>query len=725
MSISTKYILWQKLQNNELPLWTNKINGGFPLLGEGQIGTLFLPNLIIYRLFNFTTAYNLSLVFSVVLISIGMYLWLRLLHFQIITSFYGGILLAFSGIVMTHLTHITLLQGLSVLPWVMLATHLLIINRSIVNICIFTLFVSQQIFAGFPQAVFISLIFAFSYYIWMNKIFKINKRNLFILSYFLIGLLLATLLSAAQLFSAWEFLQNSTDPKGFSLQIASYFSYPFKHLITFLDPFLLGNPKFGTYPSFMNFNGSIFWENTGYIGLIPLLLIIYLLVNFIKNKMLIKNFKVKSITEVKHNISKSFSNKFSIRFGTTTTSEINIIKFLLAILAASFLFMTGSNSPLYIIYDIWPFNLFRVPSRFIWIFTVVLLIMAVYGFELLLRRIQKPLSKYLLAFIIVGISLCQLINTWNNYNIYSPASLWLSRPPILDKLENTQRIKTFGTELLHNQTFLKKGWNKIKPYLFLKNSLYPNSNVLWNISQIDGSVGRFLRRPQVIDELIKSQIMLTDKDATISAVFKKLLSLNNVDTLILPVKITNNKEFYETTNVSEEDKSLYVYGNKQAVPRSYLTSKTVITDTFEQGISLIAGNGFKAGENVLLEEQLNISSLSPSHQGKVEVISDNDMSVKLKVQDNLSTAILILADNYYPGWQATINGKPTKIYPANIRQRAVVVPAGDQIVEFMYRPQSFYYGASVSGITLLSIISILVISLLRKPSRFFKSRFIA
>ena len=60
----------------------------------------------------------------------------------------------------------------------------------------------------------------------------------------------------------------------------------------------------------------------------------------------------------------------------------------------------------------------------------------------------------------------------------------------------------------------------------------------------------------------------------------------------------------------------------------------------------------------------------------------------------------MLSENYFPGWQATLDGRPVKILKANFTYRAVFVPPGIHAVDFEYRPDSFRAGvvASISCI---------------------------
>gem|GEM_PF-3591745 len=67
--------------------------------------------------------------------------------------------------------------------------------------------------------------------------------------------------------------------------------------------------------------------------------------------------------------------------------------------------------------------------------------------------------------------------------------------------------------------------------------------------------------------------------------------------------------------------------------------------------------------------------------------------------------LLVLNDIFYPGWQAFIDGKETKILPANYLFRSVLVPAGNHLVTFKYRPLSLLIGVGMAflGVIILSI----------------------
>jgi len=75
---------------------------------------------------------------------------------------------------------------------------------------------------------------------------------------------------------------------------------------------------------------------------------------------------------------------------------------------------------------------------------------------------------------------------------------------------------------------------------------------------------------------------------------------------------------------------------------------------------------------------------------------------------------LVLADSYYPGWKAYVNGREEKILRANLFFRAVPLSAGHHTVEFRYEPRSFAVGLAISLTTLVSLVLISVFLYMRK-----------
>jgi uncharacterized membrane protein YfhO len=70
--------------------------------------------------------------------------------------------------------------------------------------------------------------------------------------------------------------------------------------------------------------------------------------------------------------------------------------------------------------------------------------------------------------------------------------------------------------------------------------------------------------------------------------------------------------------------------------------------------------------------------------------------------------MLVLDDQYHPGWQARVDGKPVPVQRVNQFMRGVLLPAGEHQVEFIFAPLSVKLGLglSLSGVFLVAALII-------------------
>ena len=274
LNLPFKAILSSSLKNHTFPVWTSLLSSGFPLLAEGQIGTFYIPNLLLFRYLPLVTAYNLNLALSYFIAATGMYLLCRKFKLSKITSLFTSLVFVFSGFFSAHLNHFNLIQAASLLPLIFWSYLLLWQKNNFSYAVLFAILFSQQIFTGHFYIVFITTcgLLIFLLCIFFNdirrdriKFIKDRAGNI------LLSIILTFGFSAIQLLPTMELWQYSERSGGLDFETVTSYPYPFKHLLTFISPYFFGSPSDGSYPVYSS-DWGIFWENTGYIGIIPLIL---------------------------------------------------------------------------------------------------------------------------------------------------------------------------------------------------------------------------------------------------------------------------------------------------------------------------------------------------------------------------------------------------------------------------------------------------------------------
>ena len=99
---------------------------------------------------------------------------------------------------------------------------------------------------------------------------------------------------------------------------------------------------------------------------------------------------------------------------------------------------------------------------------------------------------------------------------------------------------------------------------------------------------------------------------------------------------------------------------------------------------------------------------SGSDTGTVRIVSDAPERVVLESTAS-APRLLVLADAYYPGWRASVDGAAATILKVDGVFRGVVVPAGMHQVRFWYVPLSFWLGCGVSVLALVGNVVLLVV----------------
>ncbi len=142
-----------------------------------------------------------------------------------------------------------------------------------------------------------------------------------------------------------------------------------------------------------------------------------------------------------------------------------------------------------------------------------------------------------------------------------------------------------------------------------------------------------------------------------------------------------------------------VWRNENALPRAFIAhSAQVLNDA--AAFARMRGDGFRPGDEVLLSDGRPLTDDRAEFQDRVQITRYENERVEIAVSTDRE-GYLLLADSWYPGWAATVDGIVTEIYRADVLFRAVPMAVGTHTVVFEYRPQSLIVGAMVSAVSLV------------------------
>lgn len=136
-----------------------------------------------------------------------------------------------------------------------------------------------------------------------------------------------------------------------------------------------------------------------------------------------------------------------------------------------------------------------------------------------------------------------------------------------------------------------------------------------------------------------------------------------------------------------------VFSNPGARPRVWSVHKAIPVRNSSEARSLLKDPAFDLSEATYLESRGAVPALENCSASSDRVRLLERTGSYVRIQSTLGCkGIVVLSDNFYPGWRAYIDGRSVPILPAYRSVRGVVVNAGEHIIEMRYVPWSLYLG---------------------------------
>lgn len=157
-----------------------------------------------------------------------------------------------------------------------------------------------------------------------------------------------------------------------------------------------------------------------------------------------------------------------------------------------------------------------------------------------------------------------------------------------------------------------------------------------------------------------------------------------------------------------------IYEYRSPLPRIAVYGHIVRASSADSALATIIDPAFNPRSEAIVEssapelDALAAAPPSPVTAGRLEVYRTRYVRASVAAR---AKALVVLNDTAFPGWYASVDGRPAAILRANYLFRGIVVGPGRHVIEYRYEPSSFSIGA------LISVVSLVLLTLMFVASR--------
>jgi hypothetical protein len=149
-----------------------------------------------------------------------------------------------------------------------------------------------------------------------------------------------------------------------------------------------------------------------------------------------------------------------------------------------------------------------------------------------------------------------------------------------------------------------------------------------------------------------------------------------------------------------------IYENPDAFPRAWAVHDLVRAAGLRHAARLVRDSGVDLRTQAVVE-------VPPPHvercaaPDRVAISYRNLQSLAIDAE-MACAGVVVLADNAFPGWRATVDGAPAEIVTVDVALRGVALPAGKHRIEMEYRPASALWGLilTLAGLALAGALAL-------------------
>lgn len=726
--IPWRILAWEQIQAGIWPFW-NPLNGmGAPLLGNYQLAFFYPPSWLLYglQMLGGSTwlawGHTLLLVAHLIWAGFGTACLTRRLGLGELPQVIAGLAFSLSAYLVTRAGFFSMVWSAAWLPWILvcvdrLAATVLPTKRwqavGWLGLCI-----GMQLLSGHAQLTWYSLIFAGGWSLVAGHAEGRWKRLAVTAGFALASMLVGVALAAAQLIPTFELLSQSQRAAAVDFDFAMTYSFWPWRLLTFLVPSFYGNPAYGDFWGYASY-----WEDAVYIGVLPFFL---------------------ALTSLKWTRLRNATDQ--LQQGVTAK-----IRFLWLAAVTGILLALGKNTPIFpfLYHNVPTFDMFQAPARYMLWPVFSFSILGAVGLEKWKRPVGRTMRRLrrapiVLAAVAVGAAaaliIVPVIKTSFVYSVLGLCLLTLLFTGLLQRQPAetgtvAHKKWAWAVAILVGVDLLIAGWGQ-NPSTSAE--IYATSALSGGSAQAESGgrlfvdeeterrlkFDRFLRfedyRP------VENWINMRPAQLPNLNILDGKPSANNFDPL-RPARYDRWMEYVsslpsedrlpwlrmmnvtENESISSDEPQRVVFTSIEGSRRFRFTTCAVTAvdemDAWEKTRQMVESGS----DQIIIEtNEGQTSDCLLKSNDKISILSERADRLVISIDADVD-GWLSIADTWYPGWKASLDGVDTILYRANYTFRGIQIPAGNHTVVIAYQPVWWLAAALASMAGLLMLIILLSI----------------
>jgi hypothetical protein len=165
--------------------------------------------------------------------------------------------------------------------------------------------------------------------------------------------------------------------------------------------------------------------------------------------------------------------------------------------------------------------------------------------------------------------------------------------------------------------------------------------------------------------------------------------------------IDRRPQGFHTEEVFQGASGLKVFADPEALPRAWAVHRTVKAESAEAVRARIHQNPAEFRTTAFFAGTPPAAAGACEGSSVVETRSATENSIELLATMRCD-GVAVIAMTAFPGWIATVDGKPAQIHEANALMPSVAVPAGRHSIRLKYQPLSVALGGALTVTGLLA-----------------------